>query len=248
MATFSTSSPSTRETLRSRRHREGMRFTLIELLIIVAIITILASLFMPSMTLAKRQARLLQCESNLRQIGIGLLSYCGDYNEYAPACYPNGCLNGGDVKTTWVYLLYNSIESKKTFSLSYYWNPSIGPKWALCPEKTLAWPYTKTDPRYHYYFWGGPWGGPYGNCSYPANYLVTPPYGDYRISVIKQPAQTLCMTDHTFNGVDHNPPGNHAGGNAGILLFDGHTTKSKQLGAYWDSRPFADYTYDQGWH
>ncbi len=59
-------------------------FTLIELLIVIAIIAILVSLLLPALSQAKSSARSARCLSNLRQIGIGLISYVNDERYYPP--------------------------------------------------------------------------------------------------------------------------------------------------------------------
>lgn len=55
-------------------------FTLIELLMVVAIIAILASMLLPSLARVRTRARRMVCMSNLRQCGIANLSYAGDHH------------------------------------------------------------------------------------------------------------------------------------------------------------------------
>lgn len=70
--------------LAQRHVRKTPSFTLIELLVVVAIISILAALFLPSLQKAKESAKAALCMSNLRQIGVAALAYADDWNGHSP--------------------------------------------------------------------------------------------------------------------------------------------------------------------
>lgn len=59
-------------------------FTLIELLIVIAIIAILAALLLPALNSARDKAMAVKCLSNLKQQGAGFLQYAMDNNERVP--------------------------------------------------------------------------------------------------------------------------------------------------------------------
>lgn len=67
--------------MHSSVHLKQRGFTLIELLVTIAIIGILAAFMFPAFSRARENARRTTCQSNLKQIGIGLMQYSQDYDE-----------------------------------------------------------------------------------------------------------------------------------------------------------------------
>ncbi|MBV9463153.1 MAG: type II secretion system protein, partial [Verrucomicrobiae bacterium] len=59
-------------------------FSLIELLIVSAIIAVLSALLMPALSSAKLNAKDIQCVSNERQVHMALYLYCQDHDQRYP--------------------------------------------------------------------------------------------------------------------------------------------------------------------
>ena len=59
-------------------------FTLIELLVVIAIIALLAAILFPVFARARENARRASCQSNLKQMSLGILQYIQDYDEQFP--------------------------------------------------------------------------------------------------------------------------------------------------------------------
>ncbi len=85
-------------------------FTLVELLVVVAIIALLVSILLPTLGKAKEQTRTVICMSNLRSLGLGFAFYTDENDSWWPAA--GGW--GGDIRNsgndwhefTWDWILY----------------------------------------------------------------------------------------------------------------------------------------------
>jgi prepilin-type N-terminal cleavage/methylation domain-containing protein/prepilin-type processing-associated H-X9-DG protein len=59
-------------------------FTLLELLVVIAVISILAALLLPVLGKSKQKAWQTACSNNVRQLQLGWIMYASDYNDYLP--------------------------------------------------------------------------------------------------------------------------------------------------------------------
>lgn len=94
-----------------RRNRSG--FTLIELLVVIAIIAILAAILFPVFARARENARRASCQSNMKQLGLGIAQYTQDYDEKLPGVivYPDGTNY-----TAWPMMIMPYIKNVQIFA------------------------------------------------------------------------------------------------------------------------------------
>jgi prepilin-type N-terminal cleavage/methylation domain-containing protein/prepilin-type processing-associated H-X9-DG protein len=92
-------------------------FTLIELLVVIAIIAILASILFPVFGRARENARRSACQSNLKQIGLGIIQYSQDYDEKLPPARTNQVMLGTrmDDNRPWHVLIQPYVKSSQLF-------------------------------------------------------------------------------------------------------------------------------------
>lgn len=86
--------------------RRSPAFTLVELLVVIALISILAALLMPALASASGKARAITCLSNLRQSMLGIHLYAADHRDQLVAAEYN-VRNGASHEEWWGTLLVN---------------------------------------------------------------------------------------------------------------------------------------------
>jgi len=120
------------------------RFTLVELLVVVAIIAILAALLLPALRKARSRAQVITCISNISQTGVALRLYLTDNNDYFPGLRSDGYDYGGWIPVIAPYLYSN-------YDPAVHWEQQ-GLLAMQCPGTvTSAW--LNTGPDYNRYMY-----------------------------------------------------------------------------------------------
>jgi len=147
-------------------------FTLIELLLVIAVIGILAALLLPALGKSRDKAKAASCASNLRQIGVAINLYADDYNDY----YPPGFVNGvGD----WPLFIARYLVKSQT---TYGAGPINSSKAVICPAGVLF------------------SGSLVVRLTYSAHYTLMPSFGSppltlYKRNQVVRPAEVVLVTD-----------------------------------------------------
>jgi prepilin-type N-terminal cleavage/methylation domain-containing protein/prepilin-type processing-associated H-X9-DG protein len=109
-------------------------FTLLELLCVMAVISILAALLLPAINQGRARAKRVGCINNLRQVGMAFQNFAHDHNGRFPMAVPSN--EGGSQEFT-----LSSYQVPRDFFFSFRHfqtlsNELVSPKMLVCPADT----------------------------------------------------------------------------------------------------------------
>lgn len=191
-------------------------FTLIEVLVVVAILALLVAILLPSLKKARRQAKVVLCSSNIAQIAKGLTLYATENRGKYPtrgANYPNQVQYSSNAKPDIRRLLYYKAANRQA---SILWCPLISTSYYLQPKNSSTAP-ALTNPEdlslwSKVYFVADASRGYGGNPSYVMG---------YNIFAGMQPGNYSGSYDWTYSGnLDRNQEPRDAGNPQDTIVAD----------------------------
>src|SRR5687768_5605786 len=157
-------------------------FTLVELLVVVAILGLLIALLLPVSSQAKRKAQTTKCISNLRQLGLATLMYAADNEERLTRLWVdvNGAGPRNPPSYTWRKPLHDYLQSRDV-----QFCPGA-PKLASWDVSTNEWGLSGYGAVFVHHETGSP----------------TPAWDFTALSAFTDPSATFLLTDYDDNNDD----------------------------------------------
>jgi len=202
-------------------HVSGVRrlvaFTLVEMLVVIAIVGIVAALIFPTLSASRRAAQNVGCVNNLRKMGVGLSAYVADHDG---ALIPGAHTQELPKIIAWYRVLNDYVGGEEFTKTS---SPAI---W-LCPSKILT-PMNTTTSAYIGYGWNySSFGDLVGSVSLG--------WGS-KMAQVTKPSRTIIIGDSKDPWINpgatpqnyylYRPPSvnlaTRHSGNGNYLMLDGH--------------------------
>ncbi len=181
-----------------KRKSHSQAFTLIELLVVIAIIALLMAIWVPALSMAKKQTRAVVCASGMRQICLAFNTYGMENNEDIPIAYRVMANDIGSKPWTWALLPYIGGDEGKESTLE-----EPADLW-FCPADKDPYPmgFSPHGQRYTSYALNGYYKKASAGSGWVAGRpeLRFGPGGKYRLSQIKQPSGCMLMMETSYYG------------------------------------------------
>lgn len=235
---------------RRKRKIHFRRFTIVELLVVIAVIAMLASILLPALGKARDKARAISCTSNRKQLLTTTIMYSNDNNGYLP--YDGGGDNNGDSSRQtykWGDMIYFYATNEKPGQYQYRYLQSVpGGSGAdnrkyqhaiqRCPAAEEPFDIKKRTQHVG----SNAWMMPYNSASFY--------FKNYFIGLCRRPSERMLyidLTNHSDQGgygdqitwihlaTSHVPNYLHPGLTATAGFVDGHvgSIKSNQVPTVW---------------
>ena len=203
-------------------------FTLVELLVVIAVIIILIGILLPGLNTARAMAKSVYCKNKLKTLSTLMGMYIDDYKGYYPQYYNSDS----------TYRWWSIVCTTEAGSIVKDWDARTAPNFLACPAArppAWGWPNDLSSPK---------------NVSYGMNYAYL---SGAMVIRFKNPSNTVAFADiHTawscqwiiftpssiklMNGSDFSDDWEvadwHTGNRCNIMWLDGHVSDKKEVELY----------------